>query len=72
MSTLYYGASMSRHIAAISGRRSRAQLVFVHDESDVDTVGEPLLMLTPGVVLVLNEPRNPHGNESSASLRRVL
>ena len=52
MSTLYYGASMPRHNAAISGRKSRAQLVSVQDESDIDTVGDPLLVLTPWVVLV--------------------
>ena len=50
MSILYYDASMFRHVAAISGRR--AQLVPVYHESYIDTVGEPPLMLPPGVVLV--------------------
>ena len=52
MSTLYYGASMPRHIAVICGRKGRAQVVSVHDESDVDTVGEPFQVLAPWVVLV--------------------
>ena len=59
MSTLYYGASMPRHIAVISGRKGRAQLVSVHDESDLDTVGEPFQVLAPWVVLVPQPPSKP-------------
>ena len=60
MSTLYYGAFMARHSAGISGRRSRARLVSVHDEPDVYTGGEPLCVLAPWVILVPQpSPKSP-------------
>ena len=56
MSTLQNGASVSHSAVIISGSKSRARLAVVHDEPDVDTVGKPLSVLAPRVVLVPQPP----------------
>ncbi len=51
---------MSRHIAGISGRRSRERLASIHDEPYVDAVGEPLCVRAPWVVLIPQpSPKSP-------------
>ena len=67
MSILQNGASMS-HSADISGSKSRAQLAVFHDEPYVDTVGEPLLMLLPGIILVPQPAPKPHTAMKTACL----
>ena len=67
MISLQNGASVS-HSAVIRGSTSRAPLAVFHDEPYIHTVGEPLLMLLPSVVVVPQPPPKPPTAMETAGL----